>query len=138
LTIQLPDRHWDAAAEQPPSRAGYRNCPDLKKSWESLALRTRPAVNYDQDSFSTLGIIKLLRNLYNGGLCPFCWQEFRVFGASDMAGSCQTIKFFIPLNLAGDLAVATGADLAGLFRDLCQPVAKSVNDQFEAVGNVQF
>src|SRR5688500_1223952 len=40
-------------------------------------------------------IIKLLQNGDNGGLCPFAWQEFRVFKGVAMAGSCQTLNCFI-------------------------------------------
>ncbi len=40
------------------------------------------------------GIIELLQIRDNGGLCPFIWQELRIFQAGYMAGSCQTLKCF--------------------------------------------
>ena len=31
----------------------------------------------------------VLQNRDNGGLCPFTWQQFRVFLRVDLAGSCR-------------------------------------------------
>lgn len=41
----------------------------------------------------------MLRNRDNGGLCPFIWQELRVFIREHMAGSCHIFKCFVFFSL---------------------------------------
>ena len=55
-----------------------------------------------------------------------------------MAESCQIKKLFVYFDLARKNAEQKQGGPAGLFRDFCQAVAKRVNDEFKAVGNVQF
>lgn len=83
-----------------------------------------------------IGIIELLQNRDNAGLCPFLWQELTVFNDHDLAGSCQRLKLLTWNNLSVISGWENGVDPAVLFRDFCQTVAKRVNDEFEAVGDL--
>jgi len=81
--------------------------------------------------------MKLLRNRDNGGLCPFKWQEFRVFGGADMAVFCRRLKPFTCKGWNGFSGLKV-AKSGGLLGHLGQAVTKSVNNQLEPVGNVEF
>ena len=82
--------------------------------------------------------MKLLQIRDNGGQCPFSWQEFRVFEKGYMAGSCQRPKLFGLNDLTTNSRLGERVNPAVLLGDLCQSVAKGVNDEFEAVGDLQF
>ena len=88
--------------------------------------------------FSTVGIIELLQIRDNGGQCPFTWQELTVFQRGYMAGSCQRLNLFGLNGLTANFRQRKRVNPAVLLGDLCQSVAKGVNDEFEAVGDVQF
>jgi len=71
----------------------------------------------------------LLQNGNNGGSCPFFWQESGVFLGREVAVSCQ-----------GSICLKAerGQPVASLRRNFCEAVAEGVDDQFQAVRDVQF
>jgi hypothetical protein len=65
-----------------------------------------------------MGIINLLQNRDNGGLCPFNWQEFMIFDRLYMAGSCQLLNPFISNQLqdkSGGLPAGKQRPYLGIF-----------------------
>ena len=60
-----------------------------------------------------------------GGPCFFFWQDLRIFWPADMAGTCHE-------------RVGNNSYSERLFWHLCQAVPEGVDNQLEAVGNVEF
>lgn len=77
----------------------------------------------------------VLQNRDNGGLCPFRWQQFRVFLRVDAAGTCHSRVFCAKSLHRIDMIIQ---DCPGLLRHLCKLVGESVDHEFQTVGHAEF
>jgi hypothetical protein len=82
--------------------------------------------------------MKLLQNCYNGGLCPFLWQESRIFLRALMAVYCRARAGFFRRDFSAITAYLCGSlRYASLLGNLGEAVTEGVDDQLEPVGDVE-
>jgi hypothetical protein len=77
----------------------------------------------------------VLQNRDNGGLCPFTWQQFRVFLRVDVAEICHSRVFCAKVLHRIDMIYQ---DCPGLFRHLCELVGESIDHEFQTIRHAEF